>query len=289
MKDRSLEALIREMEYIKSVRRYCVRRARSLEAIMRRVEKLRSVRRYYVDRIISCGIGGGGALAGDFIVIRDVKDFSKESYLEDTRRQLGYVYDLNKGLIQLARKGRYLMDEDAPFGWEEVAPDMYIRSLKDLNKEKIMPFIFGDGKIPEQYIAAVALGFYDDDYNLGFAVNHKNWRKDDNRPDNLELCSLAEQKCHEDIKQILEKHELFEPWMALNASTAYDIVRSADCNEDVIVVEAMKAIHAYPEIGEVYTPIPQHYEAMPIDFGKDFEEAFQETNRKNWKYRSWLI
>lgn len=43
---------------------------RSLEAIMRRVVKLRSVKRYYVDRIIGCDIGGGGALAGDFIVIR---------------------------------------------------------------------------------------------------------------------------------------------------------------------------------------------------------------------------
>lgn len=259
---------------------------RSLEAIMRRVVKLRSVKRYYVDRIISCGIGGGGALAGDFIVIRDVKDFSKESYLKDRRDQLGYVYDLNNGLIQLSHKGRYLMDEDAPFGWEEVASG--IIGPENYNKEKIKSFIFGNGKIPEQYIAAVALGFYDDDNNLGLVVNHKNWCKDDNRPDNLELCTLDEQRCHEVTKQILEKYGLFEPWMALNAFIAYNIVMSAKGNKDLFVNEVMRAIYAYPKIGVVYTPIPR-YEVMPIDFGKDFEEAFQEANRKDWNYRPQMI
>jgi hypothetical protein len=254
---------------------------------MRRVVKLRSVKRYYVDRIIGCDIGGGGALAGDFIVIRDVKDFSKESYLKDRKDQLGYVYDLNNGSVSISEKRRLLMNEDAPFGWEEY---VYGYGYQRPGKREIASILQHDDKfkIPMHYIAAVALGFYDDDNNLGLVVNHKNWRKEDNRPDNLELCTLEQQKCHEATKLILEKYGLFEPWMALNAFIAYNIVMSAKGNKDLFVNEVMRAIYAYPKIGMVYTPIPR-YEVMPIDFGKDFEEAFQGANRKNWNYRPRMI
>lgn len=221
---------------------------RTLDAIMQRVVKMRSIKRYLVGGVMT----PEGPVAGKAIVIRDVKDFSKESYLKDGIDQKGYVYLLNNptGSIYISVKRRILTDNEAPFGWQE-----YISTTagsSDPAVERVMPFIFGEGKILEQYIAAVALGFYDDNRKLGLVVCHNNWLKGDNRPENLELCTLEQHKWHEATKAVLEKYGLFEPGMALRASKAYEIARLTVGNVDAFVNEVMKEVYNDTEFRVVY-------------------------------------
>lgn len=54
-------------------------------------------------------------------------------------------------------------------------------------------------------ICAVALGWYDNDENLKYMVNHKNYLGTDNRAVNLELCTSKENNKHRDFRKAIIK------------------------------------------------------------------------------------
>jgi len=74
--------------------------------------------------------------------------------------------------------------------------------------------------VMSHHIACVALGLYDDDKNLGLEVNHKNYNKADNRPQNLELCTRTENEYHRKLRDILIKHGVWRDEMAFEAKFA---------------------------------------------------------------------
>lgn len=76
-------------------------------------------------------------------------------------------------------------------------------------------------------VAGVALGLFDNVDIRRVQINHKNYNGIDNRPENLEICSVSENCLHRRFREICIKLGVWREGMSIEAKKAAFILKSS--------------------------------------------------------------
>ena len=96
-------------------------------------------------------------------------------------------------------------------------------------------------------IAAKAIGLLDDvTQSSDFQINHKNFDKLDNRPENIELCTRMDNIYHSNLKRICKKFGVWKDDIVIDAKTAVKFITDAGKNN-------LKVLEQYNDYCKLYT------------------------------------